>query len=84
MRFYHVKDSTLLLVSASEGEHTSRNRAGIGLTAPSRLIAILLVVFKMTAREAREVLAGIGKDVFEAGTTPHAEPSSSERPLKGY
>jgi hypothetical protein len=60
-----VKFSTLSLVSASEGEHTSR--AGIGLTPPSRLIAILLVVFKMTAKEAGEVLAGIGKDVFEAG-----------------
>jgi hypothetical protein len=42
------------------------NRAGIGLTPPSRLIAILLVVFKMTATQAGEVLAGIGKDVFEA------------------
>jgi hypothetical protein len=42
------------------------NRAGIGLTPASRLIAILLVVFKMTARQAGEVLASIGKDVFEA------------------
>jgi hypothetical protein len=30
------------------------------------LIAILLVVFEMTAKEAREVLAGLGKEVFEA------------------